>query len=103
MENSFISRRLGVTLAVALGLAGALALQVMLMGQGGGAAISIPVADLATQLGISAAAATKLMDYFGSWYFTILLAAATGGWGAGLVAIAKSMAVKYGKKAAAAW
>ena len=59
--------------------------------------------DLATQLGISSALAIKLMDALGSWYFAILIAAATGGWGAGLVAIAKSLAARYGKKYAAAW
>lgn len=59
--------------------------------------------DLATQLGISTAAATKLINAATSWYVTVLLAALTGGWGAGLVAIAKKMATKYGAKYAAAW
>lgn len=59
--------------------------------------------DLATQLGISTVAATKLINAASSWYITILLAALTGGWGAGLVAIAKTLAKRYGKKYAAAW
>lgn len=83
----------------AIGLAASAALlvaQLVLMRTG-----SAP--DLATQLGISTVAATKLINAASSWYVTVLLAALTGGWGAGLVAIAKSMAARFGTKYAAAW
>lgn len=88
---------------VALIAAGALMLLQLAFLSSGMEGFAFSAPELATQLGVSAATAYKLMDMLGSWYFTILIAAATGGWGAGLVAIAKSMAVKYGKKYAGLW
>ena len=102
MHSVHAQRGWNIPLIVMAAAAVLLAAQVMLMG-GAFQSLGLGVPDLATQLGISAYAAKQLIDVFGSWYFTILIVALTGGWGAGLVAIAKSLAARYGAKYAAAW
>lgn len=103
MEKSARLVRPHVLTVVVLGVVAATVVQITLLAHQGGAGLFSGAPHLATQLGVSAVAAEKLMNLLNSWYFTILLAALTGGWGAGLVRIAVSMATRYGKKYAIAW
>ena len=72
----------------------------------GGVAFSAgaaPSADLAANIGISVAAATRAIDLIFSFWGMAAAVALTGGWTAGLLAIAKQLAVRYGRRYAAAW
>ncbi|MDQ2757955.1 MAG: hypothetical protein M3Y71_15610 [Actinomycetota bacterium] len=103
MEKSTRLVRPSALTFVVLGVVAATAVQLALLAHQGGAGLFAAAPHLATQLGVSAVAAERLMNLLNSWYFTILLAALTGGWGAGLVRIAVSIATRYGKKYAIAW
>ncbi len=100
MSNTKKGVRSSLTLG---GLGAALVLQVAVVGVVAGLSLAAQGAGLATQLGVSAVMAERLMNVLNSWYFTILIGIATGGWGAALVRAAVAMATRWGKRYAIAW
>ncbi|WP_419155043.1 uberolysin/carnocyclin family circular bacteriocin [Weissella minor] len=68
--------------------------------------VSISSPYLAAQFGISTYAAKKVIDIAsgaGSVWAVIAIVGGSAGWGAALLAAAKVLIKRYGKKAAATW
>lgn len=87
--------------AVLLGAVAALSLLI------GGAVLfsgSAPASpDLAANLGISTYTARRAIDLIFSFWGMAAAVALTGGWTAGILVVAKQLALRYGRAWAAAW
>lgn len=59
--------------------------------------------DLAANLGIATATAKRAIDLIFTFWGFALAVTITGGWTAGLLAVAKTLAKRYGRKWATAW